>query len=169
MCIKKNVGRKRGRSARPASPSAPPVEALDHEYRRDWEDCVSGQENVLILFSGPELLGLAVLSPRSARASSRVLVPVPTRICSVCACSSGSTASSPTQTNSSPRECGFHPITARHAIVMHNERAGVTGIAGGDLFLCIWKRLYTSARTDSILDPCLEPPRLKRDGGSLRR
>ena len=39
-------------------------------------------------------------SPKSARASSRVLMPAETRMFSVCACCSGSTASSPTQTNS---------------------------------------------------------------------
>jgi hypothetical protein len=50
MRIKKNVDRKRGRSARPASPSGPPGEAPDHEYRREWEGGVSGQENVLFLF-----------------------------------------------------------------------------------------------------------------------
>ena len=63
-------------------------------------------------------------SPRSARASSRVLMPAPTRICSVCACSSGSTASSPTHTNSRPRlvhalldhmvERALHPRFQRH-------------------------------------------------------
>jgi hypothetical protein len=51
--VKKDVGRKRGRSARRANPCAPPVEAPDHEYRRDWEARVSGQGNVLFLFSTP--------------------------------------------------------------------------------------------------------------------
>jgi hypothetical protein len=48
--IKRNVGRKRGRSERPASQAAPPGEAPDHEYWREWEGGVSGQQNVLFLF-----------------------------------------------------------------------------------------------------------------------
>lgn len=35
--IKKDVGRKPGRSGQPTSPSARPGEAPNHEYRRDWE------------------------------------------------------------------------------------------------------------------------------------
>jgi hypothetical protein len=57
--VKKDAGRKRGRSAQRANPCAPRVEAPDHEYRRDWEAGVSGQGNVLFLFQRPELLGLA--------------------------------------------------------------------------------------------------------------
>jgi hypothetical protein len=56
--VKKDVGRKRGRSAPRANPCAPPVEAPDHEYRLDWEARVSGQGIVLFLFYRPELLGL---------------------------------------------------------------------------------------------------------------
>jgi hypothetical protein len=54
---REKCGSKRGRSARPASPCARPVGAPDHEYRRDWEARVSGQENVLFLFCDPETLG----------------------------------------------------------------------------------------------------------------
>jgi hypothetical protein len=32
------------------NPTAPQVEALDHECRHDWEAGGSGQENVLFLF-----------------------------------------------------------------------------------------------------------------------
>ena len=35
--IQKDGGQKRGRSVRPTSLSAPPGEAPNHEYRRDWE------------------------------------------------------------------------------------------------------------------------------------
>jgi hypothetical protein len=57
--VKKDVGRTRGRSARLATPCAPPAEAPDHGCRRDWEGRVSCQENVLFLFSRPELLGFS--------------------------------------------------------------------------------------------------------------
>jgi hypothetical protein len=53
----------------------------------------------------PSAAAPAAPKPSSALASSRVLIPAPTRICRVCACCKGSTASSPTQTNSRP---GFH-------------------------------------------------------------
>jgi len=48
--IRNDAGRERGRIVRPGNPSAPQVGAPDHEYRRDWEAGVSGQENVLFLF-----------------------------------------------------------------------------------------------------------------------
>ena len=68
--IKKDAGRTRGRSARLATPCAPPAEAPDHGCRRDWEGRVSCQENVLFLFSRPELLGLAGLVLEGTRSGA---------------------------------------------------------------------------------------------------
>jgi len=49
--IRNDACQGRGQIVRPVNPSAPQVEALDHECRRDWEAGVSGQGNVLVMFS----------------------------------------------------------------------------------------------------------------------
>jgi hypothetical protein len=61
--------------------------------------------------------------PRSARASSRVLMPAPTRICRVCAGSSGSIASSPTHTNSRPGSFMHSRITWSSAFLTWERSA----------------------------------------------
>jgi hypothetical protein len=49
--IRNDACQGRGQIVRPVNPSAPQVEALDHECRRDSEAGVSGQGNVRVMFS----------------------------------------------------------------------------------------------------------------------
>jgi hypothetical protein len=78
--LKKDVGRKRGRSGRPTSRGALPGEAPNHGYRREWEAGVSGQGNVLFLFQSPDLLGLAGVSPAGPARQPLVILVLERRL-----------------------------------------------------------------------------------------